>query len=177
MSPSPEIRVLRHELLNQVNHIVGYAELILEDLADGAGPADPALSAGLGDVCSAGKEVLAAVTAILDPAAEDFDAPALQAALADPLQRVFHLAGDLAGAAPEGAAEALVRIAQSAERAGALAAGLGGEMEVAADGLAAGVGGGVDAAGGAPAGGDGGRVEAAAGAEAETRADVGEAAS
>jgi class 3 adenylate cyclase len=125
VSPSLEIRALRHEILNQVNHIVGYAELILEDLADGAGPADPALSSGLGDVCTAGKEVLAAVTDILDPAEEDFDAPALRAALDEPLARVLRLTGELAGRAPAEAAETLARIATAAERAGSLAGGHG----------------------------------------------------
>ncbi|HEV7861422.1 MAG TPA: response regulator, partial [Acidimicrobiia bacterium] len=149
MSPSPATRALRHELLNQVNHIVGYAELILEDLADGAGPADPALTDGLAEVCSAGREVQAAVTAILDPAGDRFDAPALQAALAGPLQRVVRLAGDLAGKAPEEAAEAFTRISDSAARAGALASGSAGP---------AGVG-----------------VEAASSSDPQARADVGEA--
>ena len=123
MSPSPEIRALRHELLNQVNHIVGYAELILEDVADGPGPADPALATGLSDVCAAGKEVLAVVTAILDPAGDGFDPAALTAALADPLERVLSRAGELAGVVPHEAVETLGRIASAASRAKALAGG------------------------------------------------------
>ena len=122
MSPSPEIRVLRHELLNQVNHIVGYAELILEDLDD------PAVAERLGAVCSAGKEVLAAVNAILDPAEDSFDGPALQAALDAPLQRVVWLTGELAGAVPDDASETLRRIATAAARAAALAAGNGARL-------------------------------------------------
>jgi hypothetical protein len=143
VSPSPEIRALRHELLNQVNHIVGYAELILEDVADGAGPADPALADGLGDVCAAGKEVLAVVTAILDPAGDGFDPAALTAALADPLERVLSRAGELAGVVPHEAVETLGRIASAASRAKALA---GGAAPPAAAGPAEGTGERVDLA-------------------------------
>lgn len=124
MSPSPEVRALRHELLNQVNHIMGYAELILEDVADaGPGPADPALAAGLGDVRAAGKEVLAVVTALLDPSGDGFDAAALTAALEDPLERVLTRAGELAGVVPAEAVDTLGRIASAASRARALAGG------------------------------------------------------
>jgi adenylate cyclase len=125
VSPSTEIRALRHEILNQINHIVGYAELILEDLADGDGPADPALAVGLGEVRTAGKEVLAAVTTILDPGEDAFDAAALRAALDEPLGRVRRLTRELAGRAPAEAAETLARIATAAERAGSLAGGHG----------------------------------------------------
>jgi class 3 adenylate cyclase len=124
VSPSPEVRALRHELLNQVNHIMGYAELILEDVADAApGPADTALAAGLGDVRAAGREVLAVVTAILDPSADGFDAAALTAALEDPLERVLTRAEELAGVVPAEAVDTLGRIASAASRARALAGG------------------------------------------------------
>jgi class 3 adenylate cyclase len=109
-------RQLRHELLNQVNHIVGYAELLLEE-AEEAHEADR-LAEGLGEIRSAGKQVMAAVNRIIDPGAEHgFDHGELQAALAEPLGRVASLAGELDPESGEETTRFLGQIAAAARRA------------------------------------------------------------
>ena len=84
-------RQLRHELLNQVNHIVGYAELLLEEGGD----------ARLGDIVAAGKQVMSAVQRILgaNATAGGFDAAELHAALQGPIDEVLRIVGaiDAAG--------------------------------------------------------------------------------
>ncbi len=111
-----DTRRLRHELLNQVNHIVGYAELLLEE------GGDPRLS----DIVAAGKQVMSAVQRILGPnAAEGFDAAALRGALQGPLDDVLRLAG---GIDPGGDADAerfIGQIAVAAQRAADLIGGTG----------------------------------------------------
>ncbi|MCA1843165.1 MAG: hypothetical protein LC792_08225, partial [Actinobacteria bacterium] len=75
-------RQLRHELLNEVNHIVGYAELLLEE------GGDPKLV----DVVAAGKQVMTAVQRILGAGAgavEGFDGAELRGALQGPLDDVL----------------------------------------------------------------------------------------
>ncbi|MGH9036714.1 MAG: adenylate/guanylate cyclase domain-containing protein [Acidimicrobiia bacterium] len=115
------VRHLRHELLNQVNHILGYSELLLEEAEDAVGEGH--LIEGLGGVRAAGKEVMAAVNRVLDPeAGEPHDQEELQAALGDPLSQVVHLAGELAPASGEEAARVLEQIAGAARRALELAA-------------------------------------------------------
>ena len=77
-------RQLRHELLNEVNHIVGYAELLLEE------GGDPRLS----DVVASGKQVMTVVHRILGAGAnavEGFDGAELRAALQGPIDDVLHL--------------------------------------------------------------------------------------
>ncbi|HEV3364452.1 MAG TPA: hypothetical protein VG795_10005, partial [Acidimicrobiia bacterium] len=79
-------RQLRHELLNQVNHIVGYAELLLEEGGD----------SHLAEIVVAGKQVMSAVQRILGSnAADGFDAAELRAALQGPLDDVQRLAGGI----------------------------------------------------------------------------------
>jgi adenylate cyclase len=78
-------RRLRHELLNQVNHIVGYAELLLEE--DG----DPHLA----DIVAAGKQVMSVVQRTLGGDAGGFDGAELRAALQGPLDDVVRLAGGI----------------------------------------------------------------------------------
>ncbi|MDQ3945844.1 MAG: response regulator [Actinomycetota bacterium] len=115
------VRHLRHELLNQVNHIVGYAELLLEEAEDAA-QAGP-LVQGLGEIRGAGKQVMAAVNRILDPGVEAaYDSEGLQAALGAPLGQVTHLAGELAPTSGEEATRVLDQIAGAARRALQLAA-------------------------------------------------------
>lgn len=81
-----EVRRLRHELLNQVNHIVGYAELLLEEGGDPQ----------LGDIVASGKQVMSVVQRVLGGnAAESFDAAELRAALQGPLDDVLRLAGGI----------------------------------------------------------------------------------
>ncbi|MGH7535683.1 MAG: hypothetical protein ACREMG_08870, partial [Gemmatimonadales bacterium] len=62
MTQATGVRQLRHELLNQVNHIVGYGELLLEE------GGDPTLA----DICAAGRRVMAAVQRILDPSDQTY---------------------------------------------------------------------------------------------------------
>ncbi len=116
------VRHLRHELLNQVNHILGYTELLLEEAEDAEeeGP----LVQGLEGVRAAGRQVMVAVNRVLDPDAEEaFDGQELQAALGDSLRTVVQLAGELAPAGGEEAARVLEQIAGAARRALELAAG------------------------------------------------------
>lgn len=117
-----DARHMRHELLNEVNHILGYAELLLEETepASEAG----ALVTGLGEICSAGKQVMAAVNRILDPIAEEgFDRHELQVALEAPLGRVATLTRELGVGTPEAeeTARVLGQIATAARRAQELA--------------------------------------------------------
>ena len=86
-------RRLRHELLNEVNHIVGYAELLIEEGGD----------AHLGDVVAAGKQIMSAVQRILGgDNAEGFDEVELRTALAGPLEDVVRVAGSIdTGGDPE----------------------------------------------------------------------------
>jgi class 3 adenylate cyclase/AmiR/NasT family two-component response regulator len=109
-------RGLRHELLNQVNHIVGYAELLLEEGGD----------ARLADVAAAGKEVMAAVQRILGAdAGSGFDPAELQRALRGPRAEVARLSGAID---PEGDPDAerfLKQIAAAAHRGTELIGGTG----------------------------------------------------
>jgi class 3 adenylate cyclase len=117
------VRHLRHELLNQVNHIVGYAELLLEEAEDAEeeGP----LVQGLGEIRAAGKQVMAAVNRVLEPGDDEaYDQEKLQTALGDPLGQVTQLAGELGPASGEEAARVLDQIAGAARRA----------LELASDG-------------------------------------------
>lgn len=108
-------RRLRHELLNQVNHIVGYAELLLEDGGD----------ARLADIVGCGKQVMAAVQRILgtNAAAGGFDGAELRNALHGPLEDVLRLAGTVdPGGDPE-AERFLGQISAAARRAADLIGG------------------------------------------------------
>ena len=119
------VRHLRHELLNQVNHIVGYAELLLEEAEDaGEAEATGPLVSGLGEIRAAGKQVMAAVNRVLDPDDDVFDREELQATLGQPLSRVTQVVGELGPASGEEAAQVLDQIAGAARRA----------LELAADG-------------------------------------------
>ncbi len=107
-------RALRHELLNQVNHIVGYAELLLEE---GGHPS-------LGEVQAAGKEVMAAVNRILGSATGDaYDAGELATALGPPLDEVARVAAGIAPGGDVETARFLDRITTAARRAQELVSG------------------------------------------------------
>ena len=98
-----------------MNHIVGYAELAMEEAED-AGDTSPVKD--LEEIRVAGKQVMAEVTRLLDPSAPDgFDAAELAGALSAPLDRVGELAAGLDAD----------RIAIAAARARELAAGTGPE--------------------------------------------------
>ena len=103
----PDIRRLRHELLNQVNHIVGYAELLLEEGGDPR----------LGDIVAAGKQVMSVVQRILGAdAAGGFDEAELRAALQGPLDVVVRLAGSIDTGGDPDAERFIGQIAVAARR-------------------------------------------------------------
>ena len=108
------VRHLRHEVLNQVNHILGYAELLLEETedVDAGGP----LVEGLGRICSAGKQVMAAVHRFLDPASDGSGGNELAAVLGGPLDEVIRLAGELGPVGGDEATRVLDQIAGAARR-------------------------------------------------------------
>src|SRR5438034_6943599 len=54
------VRVLKHELRTPINHIMGYSEMLIEDMVDGT---DPAARSAMAAVHEAGKELLALVNA------------------------------------------------------------------------------------------------------------------
>jgi class 3 adenylate cyclase/CheY-like chemotaxis protein len=101
------VRRLRHELLNQVNHIVGYAELLLEEGGD----------ARLGDVVAAGKKIMSAVQLILGgDTTGGFDEAELRAALAGPLDDVRRLAASIDTGGDPDAERFIGQIAVAAQR-------------------------------------------------------------
>ncbi|MGH9040007.1 MAG: hypothetical protein ACRDZ3_07240, partial [Acidimicrobiia bacterium] len=93
---------LRHELGTQVNHIVGYGELLLEEAAESGDPgAADELLAPLEEIRAAGRDVMAAVHELLNPthvAAHGLDLTALAGAVGPPLERVAGLVSALAAA-------------------------------------------------------------------------------
>jgi len=109
-----DARRLRHELLNQVNHIVGYAELLLEE------GGDPRLA----DIVAAGKQVMGAVQRILGADAGDgFDAGELRSALEGPLDDVLRLTGSIDTGGDPDAERFAGQISAAAQRAIELAGG------------------------------------------------------
>jgi hypothetical protein len=103
----PDIRRLRHELLNQVNHIVGYAELLLEEGGDPR----------LGDIVAAGKQVMSVVQRLLGgDGAGGFDEAELRAALQGPLDDVLRLAGGIDTGGDPDAERFIGQIAVAARR-------------------------------------------------------------
>ena len=108
-------RRLRHELLNQVNHIVGYAELLLEEGGD----------ARLVGVAAAGKDVMTAVQRILGAGTGDnFDPAELQRALHKPLTEVVRRTGAMDPGGDPDAERFLGQITAAARRATELVAGV-----------------------------------------------------
>jgi signal transduction histidine kinase len=57
---SMTLRVIKHELRTPINHIIGYSEMLIEDLASGS---DAAGLAAMQVVLASGKEMLAMVNA------------------------------------------------------------------------------------------------------------------
>jgi CheY-like chemotaxis protein len=79
---------LRHELRTPVNHIVGYAEMLLEDAAD---PAFAARRAGLEIALAGARDALALINATLAPARTDVgedEVRQLYASLREPRERI-----------------------------------------------------------------------------------------
>jgi class 3 adenylate cyclase/CheY-like chemotaxis protein len=112
---------LRHELRTPLNHVVGYSEMLLEDLAD-AGPA--ALVAGLRRVHANARVVQARINSQLGSMWDDAGTPDLKAlaeALATPLQQML---ADIEAARELGAESVSARVNGDIARIAAAAAAL-----------------------------------------------------
>jgi CheY-like chemotaxis protein len=85
---SNPVAALRHDLRTPVNHIVGYAEMLLEDLA---GPAHDAQRAALEQTLAAARDALKAISLVLAPtrdAIEPGELTGLYARLEEPQRRI-----------------------------------------------------------------------------------------
>lgn len=106
---------LRHELRTPVNHIVGYAEMLLEDLPAGAGPEE---RAALEETLDRAREILELIQAALPPTrteVEDRDVTALLERIREPQQRIVRaLSGLLATGPDTPIAEDLTKIIRAA---------------------------------------------------------------
>jgi signal transduction histidine kinase len=58
--PLLTLRVIKHELRTPINHIIGYSEMLIEDLAGGP---DAAALAAMQAILAAGKDMLAVINA------------------------------------------------------------------------------------------------------------------
>jgi adenylate cyclase len=109
---------LRHELRTPLNHIIGYTELLLEELADG-GKSD--LAAALGALRTDARELLTLLNEVLARGqAGPPDLAAARSTLGPLLERIHSAGGTLHRQASEGPASALLadldRIRTAAER-------------------------------------------------------------
>jgi DNA-binding response OmpR family regulator len=111
---------LRHDLRTPVNHIVGYAEMLIEDLEL---PVHAEQKAALERTIGAARDALKAISVVLAPtreAVEPTELTALYATLAEPQRRVMDAVRGLlthTGQAPTPTfAEDLRRILEAAER-------------------------------------------------------------
>lgn len=96
---APTRRTLRHELLTPVNHIIGYSEILLDDLAD-RGAAATELS--IQTILAAGRELFARIDARLngaDPDADPLALTALHVALEPLLRQIVQTCDELCSAA------------------------------------------------------------------------------
>ncbi|MEX0783478.1 MAG: response regulator [Dehalococcoidia bacterium] len=115
-----DAKSLRHELRTPVNHVLGYADLLLEEDEIGAG-----LRAALGGVRESAQRVLPMITGLLD--ADEDVSQATVVALDTVVTQLMHQARALP---PEGAHAAdLDRIRTASERLGELVAALQRERE------------------------------------------------
>ncbi|MDH4043769.1 MAG: protein kinase [Gemmatimonadota bacterium] len=115
-----QVAQLRHDLRTPVNHIVGYAEMLLEDLP---APAHERERAALEGTLVAARDALQAITLVLAPTRDEVDAgevEGLYARLADPQRRIADAVRGLLAAAGEAPtptfADDLARILAAAER-------------------------------------------------------------
>src|SRR2546423_9060867 len=119
---------LRHELRNEVNHIVGYGELLAEESDDDGGGST--IGPALAEINDAGREAQTAADGLLSPehlAAAGFNRAALVETVRPALERVAAraawLARDAGLVAGAGPTADLARIERSARRAIALVSG------------------------------------------------------
>jgi CheY-like chemotaxis protein len=111
---------LRHDLRTPVNHIVGYAEMLLEDLP---APAHERERAALEQTIGAAREALHAISLVLAPTrsqVEPAELDGLYTRLADPQRRILDAVRGLLAAAGEAPtptfADDLARILAAADR-------------------------------------------------------------
>lgn len=117
---SNPVAALRHDLRTPVNHIVGYAEMLLEDLE---GPGQESRRAALHQAVAAARDALAVISLVLAPtrdAVEPAELDSLYQKLEEPQHRILDTIRALleaAGEAPTPAfAEDLRKIMDAAER-------------------------------------------------------------
>jgi CheY-like chemotaxis protein/tRNA A-37 threonylcarbamoyl transferase component Bud32 len=120
MTLTNPVAALRHDLRTPVNHIVGYAEMLLEDLD---APAHAVERAALQKTIAAAREALTAISSVLAPTRETVDASELAALyerLAEPQRRILDAVRSLLAASGEpptpNFAEDLQRILDAATR-------------------------------------------------------------
>lgn len=99
---SNPVAALRHDLRTPVNHIVGYAEMLIEDLE---GPEHAEHRAALGRTLDAARDALRLISLVLAPtrdSVEPAEVAALYQKLEDPQRRILHVVRTLlaAGGAP-----------------------------------------------------------------------------
>jgi adenylate cyclase len=107
---------LRHELRTPLNHIIGYSEMLLEDVADG----DPAnLGLGLHRVHEDAQRLLTIINDLVRADAAHVDLAGLSDALAEPLRSVITTVAELkmqaVRAGAERAGQDLDRVASAAD--------------------------------------------------------------
>jgi CheY-like chemotaxis protein len=98
---SNPVAALRHDLRTPVNHIVGYAEMLIEDLA---GPEHADQRKALQHTLAAARDALEAITLVLAPtrdAVEPAELEGLYARLEDPQRRITDVVHALLAAAGE----------------------------------------------------------------------------
>src|SRR5688572_13595420 len=89
MTLTNPVAALRHDLRTPVNHIVGYAEMLIEDLE---GESHAHERAALETAISAAREVLVVISAVLAPTretVEEADLAALYTRVAEPQRRII----------------------------------------------------------------------------------------
>ena len=101
MTLTNPVAALRHDLRTPVNHIVGYAEMLIEDLE---GEAHARERQALETAISAAREVLTVISAVLAPTretVEEADLAALYAQVAEPQRRIIDAVRSLLSASNE----------------------------------------------------------------------------
>lgn len=101
MTLTNPVAALRHDLRTPVNHIVGYAEMLLEDLE---APAHAAARAALQQTIAAAREVLAVISSVLAPTRDTVDEAelaVLYARVAEPQRKILDAVRSLLAASGE----------------------------------------------------------------------------